>query len=333
MDRLIAVFGEFIVRFRASNRSTKFFRLALLALFIFLVLYALFLKPPTSFPVNQTVRIKSGTTLDAIAEGLWGEGIVKSPLVFKLAVLLSGGSRSLKAGDYVFSAPLSGPAVASRIVSGKFGLAPVKMTVPEGSTLEEIAALGDTLLPLFDKKAFLMFTEGKEGYLFPDTYLFLPNANAETVALAMEDNFRDKMAESFDELKRSGHSIRDIVIMASLLEKEAHRDEDRKRIAGILWKRLDIGMALQVDAAFAYIDGKSTYELTTADLRADSPYNTYTRKGLPAGPIGNPGLDAIASALDPEISPYLYYLSDRKGNVYYSATYEEHLRQKALHVN
>ena len=121
--------------------------------------------------------------------------------------------------------------------------------------------------------------------------------------------------------------------MASILEKEARKREDREIISGILWKRIEIGMALQVDAPFVYYNGKGTYNLTTKDLKTDSPYNTYTRKGLPVGPIGNPGIDSILAAIYPKSSPYLFYLSDRDGNIYYSANFEKHKKNKILYIN
>jgi len=121
--------------------------------------------------------------------------------------------------------------------------------------------------------------------------------------------------------------------MASLLEEEAPGHKDRRIIAGILWKRIKKGMPLQVDAAFSRVNGKNTYELTTKDLIDDSPFNTYTNKGLPPAPITNPGLSSIKAALNPIESTYWYYLSDRSGNFYYSATLEEHQRKKERYVN
>ena len=116
--------------------------------------------------------------------------------------------------------------------------------------------------------------------------------------------------------------------MASLLEREVPLTYDRRVVAGILWKRIRLGMPLQVDAVFPYIIGKNSFNLTKSDLATDSPYNTYLYKGLPAGPIANPGLDAILAAVTPLPTSYLYYLSDKYGNLHYSATYEQHLANK-----
>ena len=112
--------------------------------------------------------------------------------------------------------------------------------------------------------------------------------------------------------------------MASLIEKEASGEKDRNIVSGILWKRIEKGIPLQVDAPFLYILGKESSELTKSDLSINSPFNTYKYKGLTPSPIGNPGLDSIKAAINPEDSPYLYYLHDAEGNIHYARTYSEH---------
>lgn len=131
---------------------------------------------------------------------------------------------------------------------------------------------------------------------------------------------------------QSPHTKSDNIIMASIIEGEARTDAERPLVAGILWKRLAKGMPLQVDATFAYTLGKSSDELTIADLRKDSPYNTYTRKGLPPTPIDNPGLPSIKAVLEPQVSDYWYYLHDAHGTIHYARTYEEHLQNKKLYL-
>jgi UPF0755 protein len=121
--------------------------------------------------------------------------------------------------------------------------------------------------------------------------------------------------------------------MASLVEEETRTPADRRLVAGILWKRIKLGMPLQVDAVFPYINGKNTYEVTARDLKIDSPYNTYLYPGLPIAPIANPGLDSIKAAIEPAESPYLYYLSDRAGAMHYAKTFEEHKRNRELYLN
>lgn len=136
----------------------------------------------------------------------------------------------------------------------------------------------------------------------------------------------EKLTDNF--YQKTGSTSPEIIIMASLLEKEAKTEQDRKIISGILWKRLDVGMPLQVDASLNYINGKTSAEMTQKDLNQDSPYNTYKYKGLPLTPICNPGLDAISVALNPISSPYWYYLSDKNGIIHFAKTFEEHKENK-----
>ena len=148
----------------------------------------------------------------------------------------------------------------------------------------------------------------------------------------MNNNFNEKIA-STPSIATSTFKLKDIIIMASLVELEARTTESRKIIAGILWKRLSLGMPLQVDSVFLYINGKNTYELTTMDLKIKSPYNTYLYKGLPRGPIGNPGLDALQSTVDPTKTKYLYFLSSHDGAMHYAKTFEEHKRNREKYLN
>lgn len=120
--------------------------------------------------------------------------------------------------------------------------------------------------------------------------------------------------------------------MASILEGEARGREEMEIIAGILWRRIEIGMPLQVDTTFLYVNGKNTFTLTQADLKIDSPYNTYLYRGLPPTPISNPGLTAIRAALNPQPTPYLYFLTGRDGLMYYSRTHDEHVQKKTRYL-
>ena len=148
----------------------------------------------------------------------------------------------------------------------------------------------------------------------------------------MNDNFNKKMEPWKGAIENSGHSLRDIIIMASILEREATTEKDKTMVAGILWKRISLGMPLQVDATFMYLLGKKSSELTVSDLKMKSAYNTYQNKGLPAGPIANPGIVAIRAAIIPTESPYLYYLSDNNDEMHYAKTFEEHKANKAKYL-
>jgi UPF0755 protein len=172
-----------------------------------------------------------------------------------------------------------------------------------------------------------------EGYLFPDTYVFPPSATTASIIAAMQKNFEDKTALLAASSTSSGHSFSDIVIMASLLEKEARTPTDQRIVAGILWNRLARNMPLQVDAVFGYIYNRDTYSPSFADLSVNSPYNTYIHRGLPPGPINNPGLIALMAAAYPIQSKYLYYLTGSDGTMHYAVTYAQHEANERTYLN
>ncbi|MFH1098822.1 MAG: endolytic transglycosylase MltG [Candidatus Uhrbacteria bacterium] len=174
---------------------------------------------------------------------------------------------------------------------------------------------------LQDKPDFI----GLEGYLFPDTYRIYADASVEDIVRKMLANFDRKITpEIRDEITRSGRSLHQIITMASIVEAEISRPEDRPIAAGILWKRRDRGMLLQVDSTVNYVTGKSDARVLLDDAAVDSAYNTYRYTGLPRGPINNPGMDAILAALRPQSSPYWFFLTDKDGKTIFSKTLEEH---------
>lgn len=178
----------------------------------------------------------------------------------------------------------------------------VKVTIPEGLNISDIESIFTNKLPNFDRNIFLLETKDKEGYLFPDTYFFLLSDNSIKAVKAMVDNFNKKIDPLLPEIKNSNHSEKEIITMASIIEREAKGGSDRAVISGILWNRLSRGMMLQVDAA----------------------PETYKTKGLPENPIANPGLEAIKAALHPVNSQYLFYLHDKTGVIHYAVSFTEH---------
>lgn len=288
--------------------------------------------PPSDFRIPSLVRVKEGTSITAEVQQLKDQRIVRSALLTKILLRAVGGESGLVAGDYFFPKAENALTVAIRLAQGKYLLDPVKVTIPEGATNKEIAQILSDRLQFFDTETFKSLAQNKEGYLFPDTYYFLPTEDPHVVLRMMQSNFNERIEPLKDEIAASGRSLSDIVIMASLLEEEARLTDTRKMISGILWNRIKIGMRLQVDAVFPYIIGKNTFEVTRADLQVDSPYNTYKYKGLPIGPISNPGLSSIEAAVLPTESKYVYYLADMRGVTHYSKTYAEHLRKQRLYL-
>jgi UPF0755 protein len=294
--------------------------------------YILCFSAPFSFPKQLLLPVHSGETGADIANALKTDHAIRSELLFRLLLRLYGGETHIASGTYYFSEPTNAFTIAWRLKIGDFNIEPEKITIPEGTDVVHVSAILQQNLPTFDSGTFLTLATPNEGYLFPDTYFFYPGESMTEIVQTMKDNFTAHIASTTLQMDivLSGHTLTQIVTMASLLEKEAPDINDRRIISGILWKRISIGMPLQVDAVFPYITGDKTP--TRADLSIDSPYNTYLHMGLPPGPITNPGVDSILAAASPTASPYLYYLSDKKGNFHYSATYAGQLANEKKYL-
>jgi UPF0755 protein len=278
----------------------------LIGVVVFLLGYFLFFSAPSGFPEGVIVHINEGGSLRSVSLQLKNEKIIRSRTAFEAFVILYGGEKRLIPSDYLFENKVPVFEVARRISKGDRHLAPVSITIPEGFTVAEIADTFASKLSSFDKVKFLQMAEGKEGYLFPDTYFFLTGDNEDIAFRLMTDNFEKKFAPLRPEIVAQNKTEKEIIIMASLIEGEANGDTDRGYISGILWRRLAIGMPLQVDVAL----------------------ETYKARGLPKSPIGNPGLKAIKAALHPTKSNYLYYLHDPEGNIHYATNFTEHKDNK-----
>ncbi|HEY4504211.1 MAG TPA: endolytic transglycosylase MltG [Candidatus Paceibacterota bacterium] len=256
------------------------------------VLIVLALYPfstPFTFPSGRLIEIPLGHSVSDIGRDLRDYGVIKSVFAFKLVTELLNATSNLKAGRYVFNEPFPVWEIVSRLTNGKFDTERFKVTIPEGFTNKQIAEL-------FKRD----IGEENQGYLFPDTYYFDEFATVDEIQTVMIDNFKTKIGEV-------NHTD---VILASILEKEVRGKEDTGIVAGILKKRLDLGMLLQVDAV---------------------PI-TYEEIGLPAAPICNPGLAALNAARNPTESPYIYYLSDKDGVTHYAETFEEHRLNKVRYL-
>jgi UPF0755 protein len=299
-------------------------------IFFILILYWLTISSPTKYPVKTIINVRQGAGLQEVANTLKNDGIIRSVFWFRTTAILLGGERGLQAGDYYLPKKENVLKLAWRVVRGVREIKTEKVTIPEGFTKEEIANLFQDKFPKFNSEDFL--SQSHEGYLFPDTYFIEISATSSSTIELMENNFKLKTDPLMKEIASSTHTFEDVISMASLLEEEAKTKSDREIISGILWKRLALGMPLQVDATLKYVTGKGTNELTNDDLKLDSPYNTYTNKGLPPTPISNPGLEAILAAIHPVTSPYLYFLTDSQGNMHFAKTFEEHKRNKEKYL-
>ncbi len=246
-------------------------------------------------------RVEKGATARETSEKLYKSSVIESPKFYRAIILILGQGDNIKSGVYEFQKPSSLARVIYRTVKGDYGFVPIKVTIPEGYTAKDI-------LNLLQKESFFSFNPKKfietalayEGKLYPDTYFVSPASSEEEIVKTFAENFDNQ----------AGRVEKDILIMASVLEKEVRTLEEKKMVAGILWKRLKDNMRLQVDAA----------------------PETYDREGLPEKPISNPGLESIEAAKNPRESSYWFYLSGRDGTTHYAETFEEHKKNKAKYL-
>lgn len=294
----------------------------------------------------KSFEIKSGDGFMEIADNLHNGGFIRSSRAFIFYGVISGSAHLLKPGNYSISTGSSTPAILGTIKRGP--IIDKSIFIPEGATLKDIDALlsaekiiikGSLIkFPIKEIKSdyvFLKDAKSFEGFLFPDTYRFFLNSQPRDVLKKMLDNFDTKAWPIF----KSQKDFKDKLIVASLLEKEVPGYEDRRLVAGIIYKRLDLGMGLQIDATITYAKCSGTFitcdkpQVLRSDLKLQSLYNTYIYRGLPPGPIGNPGIGAMRAAMDPAKSDYLYYLSDPKTKkTIFSKTLEEHIENRARYL-
>ena len=302
------------------------------------------LTTPLDSNNEQTIifEIEKGQSGKNITEQLKNNGLIDSYWKFYGYLKDNELGQDLQAGRFVLNTNMSPLKIINTLISGS---GQVAVTIPEGFTLEQIddrlTAAGLTpddqfkncaeTCPLADSWDFLKNTSSTEGYLFPDTFFVDPASfSSEGFLHRLLDNFETKFLtpENQAAIANSGRTLNDIVIMASIVEREAFLDEDYPVIAGILWKRFDNGWALDADATLLYVlDSPSDL---VANLSLDSPYNSRKYRGLPPSAISNPGITALNAALYPESSPYWFYLNDQEtGKAHFGATNDEHNVNKA----
>jgi UPF0755 protein len=283
--------------------------------------------------------VPPGSSAGAIGRKHEELGLVRHPLLFVALVRARGVGGQLKAGEYALEGPLSLEDMVRVMAEGE--VVRHEVTIPEGRTLEETAALvGKAGV---DAKKFLAAArdpepirdldpdaEDLEGYLFPDTYhVPLASDTARALVRRMLQRFREVVGPELTRIEKKGLTVREVVIIASLVELETAAVEERPRIAGVFLNRLEKRMLLQTDPTVIYAlkqEGRWNGNIRRRDLEMDSPYNTYRHAGLPPGPIGSPGREAILAVLDPEETRDLYFVSRNDGTHQFSETLREHNR-------
>lgn len=292
-------------------------------------------------------EIKKGQGLKEISQNLKEKNLIRFSLPFQIFAFKKGVHSKIQAGYYSLSPSMNVPQILEKFVLGK--RVRERITIIEGWTKEDIAKyleekgivsseeFLEKITAQIWKKDYDFLNDERikdlEGFLFPDTYFIEKGAGAEEIIRMMLNNFQKKFNQELrEEVLRQGKNLFDIVIMASLIEKEVRKKEDKELVSGILWKRLKIKMPLQVDATITYLTKKRTTKVTFEDLKIDSPYNTYKYLGLPPGPICNPGFESILAAIYPKESEYWYYLSTPEGETIFSRTLQEHNLAKAKYL-
>jgi UPF0755 protein len=316
--------------------------LALLAVAAGVVLVATHVYQPYKgySGTEQFVEVPQGSSVPAIARRLADAGVVRDRLAFRYAAWVTGGTRAMKAGEYRFDRPMTAIEVAEKIARGDVYVRTI--TFPEGLTIRDMAELFEReglgtrasfveaasqvdLIHSLDPEA-----TDLEGYLFPDTYSVPRTISADRVVAMMVAHFRKQLGETLPQrAQAAGRTVREIITLASLVEKETGKPEERPVVAGVYVNRLKIGMGLQCDPTVLYAlqrAGRDVKNITRADLQFDSPYNTYRYPGLPPGPIASPGKASVEAALAPADVPHLYFVSRNDGSHVFAETLAEHNR-------
>lgn len=264
----------------------------ILIVFFFFAVFLYFINFNSGDNRDVVIHISSGQKLNDIVLKLEQEEIIKSSALLQSLVIFFNDDKQVPKGDYFFREGIGVFETAWMLANGEHRVNPIKITFPEGFNNEDIARVLSNKLDDFDNTEFI--SKANQGYMFPDTYFFFPLITIDEIIKDLSFNFERKT--------KNLNINEDVIIMASLIEGEAKGEEDAYIISGILWKRIEKGIALQVD-----VDRW-----------------TYKNKGLPENPISNPGLNSIKAALNPKESNYLYYIHDKEGQIHYAKTYNGH---------
>lgn len=297
------------------------------------------------------VEVRSGDTLRTVIGTLSSSGLVTRPRVLELYGRFAGYAPRLQAGRYAMTPTMTPIEMLTKIVGGDAEFDEIQVTIPEGWSLNDIeeyfeaeglftrerfqqAAVMSDIYRDFPLLAPLQDDTILDGYLFPDTYRLFPDSTPETIVWRMIDNFHRRVPEELlAEIERQGRTVHEVLTLASIVQKESASDDEMPAVAGVFWNRLEIGMRLESDATVNYVLGTSKLQPTFADTEVEHPYNTYENEGLPPGPIGNPGLPAIAAAVSPAEHDYLFFLHKPDREIVLSRTFREHLENKARYLD
>lgn len=298
---------------------------AVLITVIFIGVYQCFFSAPKKQFELERIVINLGTTEEELIPKLKEQGYIKSEWAFKLVLKIRGLEGEIKPGGYKISKSWNAWKLALALANFRYQN---WVVIPEGLRKEEIAEILKKEFRWTEEKKEEFITNSKEGYLFPDTYLLDWDYTGKEVVERMENKFNEKVTDIFSEAEEYNIRNDTLIVLASLIQREAANEEQMPLIAGVIWNRWLQDMKFEIDATVQYALGKPSNwwpKVKPENYKTDSPYNTYLHKGRPPTPICNPGLAAIDAVINSEDSEYLYYLHDREGQIHLAETYEEHL--------
>lgn len=318
--------------------SSAIFFLTLLAIFGIYLDMVFYADRPAADSKQQTIfSVVRGQSFQTVAENLHGRGLISHPYKFRILARMKGADKSIHTGEYLLAAAMSPNQILEMLVTGRVRLH--KFTVPEGYRMKQIAAIVEEA-GLVSQADFLQAaTDGAaarrigieadtfEGYLFPDTYYFPRDASAAEIVMAMVERLRSLFSDQWKaRTVELDYTVHQILTLASIIEKETGTASERPVISSVFHNRLEKGMRLETDPTVIYGIEDFDGNLTRKHLATRTPYNTYKIKGLPPGPIASPGLDAIAAALYPADTSYLFFVSRGDSTHQFSSTLAEHNR-------
>ncbi|HEC97763.1 MAG TPA: endolytic transglycosylase MltG [Nitrospirae bacterium] len=314
----------------------------LLSIVTFVIYSFLNIMVPLNIKKPVEVYVKKGMTFSETLQRLQAEGLIRDKNIVLLIAKITRIDRKIKTGLYEFSGPVSPLNVINALISGR--VAEFDVTIPEGYNIRQIASTLDAAGIITEEQFFRLAYNRKfldsmnidapsiEGYIFPDTYSFPrgmpPEDVLKTLVSEMRKHFTRGMKKRAEKL---GLSEREVLTLASIIEKEARVDDERPLISAVFHNRLKRGMPLQSDPTTIYGFKSPSGVITIKDLKRESPYNTYVIRGLPPGPIASPGLKSIMAALYPADVPYLFFVSDNNGRHRFSTTEAEHRKAVMLY--
>lgn len=306
------------------KKIIPFLGLSIVVIIIGIVYIKTLFLPVSSDSKNMNFMVNKGSSISLIANNLEKAGLIKNKYAFRFYVQISNIQNKIQPGEFELSPNLSLTQIIEKL---KKGPTEILVTIPEGLRREEVAAKFATTLKKDESfvKDFISLTAAKEGYLFPDSYLFPKEATATQIVNRLTTTFDNKVKEvTYKQL-----------IMASMLERETFADSEKPIVAGILYKRIENDWPLQVDATLQYAKDTAKFKVVnlnneywdpiySEDKEINSSYNTYKNLGMPPSPIANPGLSSILAAISPETSEYWYYIHDNDGKIHFAKDLEEH---------